>query len=175
MHAVEPSDAMRWLGQQIEQRSKLESPMEVTDSEYYGAKYDSQSPSLGEHGSADKADMPQERLQGQMEMDVTSSSDSESSSLSAEHPSRQNGEVGSPEGRVPSSRLIIGEGLASPESNFGRSWSIRWLQHLQGFGDRRQVSGRRTGSRNPRRPTWVQSTGICLHGGQAENGLVLAF
>lgn len=54
--------------------------------------------------------------------------------------------------------LVIGEGLSSPLSNFGRTWSIRWLQHMHGFGDRKKMGATGPGAKR-KRTGWVQSTG----------------
>ena len=164
VHAVEPSDAMKWLGQQIEQRSKEVPEMEEEDidnEESGGSRTeeDSRFLSPGQAKGDGEEDDLQHKLRAQTQINASSSSLPGSDLASTGRVSWQDDKGELQEGRAPSSRLIIGEGLASPESNFGRSWSIRWLQHLHGFGDRRQMSSRRSGIRNPRRPTWVQSTG----------------
>lgn len=165
---------MRWLGQQIEQRSKL---VPSTDDDTSGswAKHDSlPSPSseAAMDGSEDDLQpelaaqtrgpplIHDEAVHARESPGAASPYETETSSSAAAnlHGREESGQEESMTG----SRVVIGQGLASPESSFGRSWSIRWLQHLQGFGDRRQVSGRRPGSRNPRRPTWVQSTSRIL-------------
>ncbi len=172
VHAVEPSDAMRWLGQQIEQRSKA-MPERENDSSEDWSEDDFEGPSESGNGNQKTREEEHELYLGEATPHTTADGrhtirEAEAASTSEPnhaHPSQ----VGSlhrdtdASEEAKSSRVIIGQGLASPESSFGRSWSIRWLQHLQGFGDRRQLLARRPGSRNPRRPTWVQSTGNSQH------------
>lgn len=98
-HAVEPSDAMRWLGMQIERQLHEEAAVAAAPSQESGAE-------------------------------------PENSGF---------------EGRPGD------ESYSQPPSQALSARSIRWLQHLQGFSNRKSSAGGRHG----RRTIWQQSTGAC--------------
>lgn len=104
-HAVEISNAMRWLGVQIEESHKQQA---------------SAAPMMGGEPAASKKE-PAQILAGEVE-DLRADRTSEATS-----------------------------------SGWESRRSVRWLQHLQGYRDRKGLV-----KRSRRQTTWIQSTGELL-------------
>lgn len=163
VHAVEPSEAMRWLGQRIERRS-TDFPV--------GQAEDSATADQDGHPADDRGMDAEPGVEDPVEAfsdDPVGHSGISRGSQSllgkpAVGPSHRRGlsdtgyQEGLPLDQEQGGRTtVIGAKLSSSESSFGRSWCIRWLQHLQGFGDRKELAAKP--SRRQKGPSWVQSTG----------------
>lgn len=159
---MEPSEAMRWLGIQIEQRARTsEADDPASNSSFKPHLQDS-----GPEGTLSKKSSMFAQGVSVASGDADSSTnhasigDNEAESSEREQGGAQSVEEAQPHDEPLGRRIIIGDRLASPESSFGRLWSIRWLQHLQGFGDRKQMAATKSGARHRKRSAWVQSTGM---------------
>ena len=166
---------MRWLGIQIEQQSKLpqdDDPFEFMEPPRNSSgisqlealsKQQNEDIEPSSTGVSDPSGSQREAVE--LATDLGKESERflgiEGVSTSGLEESLQDNSVprGDDSGGAGTQGLVIGDGLASPDSTFGRTWSIRWLQHLQGFGDRKKMGARAAGPKGRRHTTWVQSTG----------------
>ena len=150
---------MRWLGVQIEQRAKMQPQQDGVDAltEEMPDVEQQDSPVGGDFANIDCNESGEEAVEGSNWQASSSRSafDNRSAFDIGGHSGGGRSEGVAAARASPGKPTVIGDRLSSPDSSFGRSWGIRWLQHLQGFGDRKQMAHGRG-----RRPSWVQSTGM---------------